>query len=128
VDPPPKLVLPIPLEIIQHALEMMYTDPHSSLALWAAADQITTAFFFLMQNSKYCHISDQDGYHPFWFCNITFYINNRALHNIQASKEELMATTRVSIKFNRQKNSHWGEEITQSPSGHITFCPCQALA
>lgn len=93
VDPPPKRVAPIPLEIIRHSVEMVYADVHSSLALRATADLITAAFFFLMRNGEYCYTRENEGYHPFRFCDTRFHIQNRELDNIQATKDKLMTAT-----------------------------------
>jgi hypothetical protein len=81
-----------------------------------------------MRNGEYCQTQDSYRYHPFCFCNITFHIHNKELNNLTTPTEQLMAATRVTVKFNHQKNSWWGEEVIQGSSGNTIFCPCRALA
>ena len=127
-DPPPARVLPIPIEIIQHAAERVYSDPHSSSLLQATADLITTAFYFLMRNGEYCTITDTDGYHPFCIRDITFSIGTLDLNSYTNTDAELLSATHVTIEFTKQKNAHRGEKVSQATSGHLIFCPCRALA
>lgn len=128
VDPPPKRILPIPLEIIRHTVELVYSDPNSSVSRRAIADLISAAFFFLMRPGEYCQIDDIDGYHPFRLCDLTFHQGDQILNSLLATKEELLQATHVTVRFNLQKNARWGEEISQAASGHPVFCPCRALA
>jgi hypothetical protein len=99
-DPAPNRALPIPIEIIKHASEMVNGDPSASHALRATADLATTAFYFLMRNGEYCHITDADGYHPFRFENVTFAIGNIILNSSTSTAALLMSATSVTIKFN----------------------------
>ena len=105
-DPPPQRVLPIPVEIIQHAVSIVYQDPHSSYTLQATAELITIGFFFLMRNGEYCQTSDKDGHHPFCFKDVALYNGTAQLNTLTASKDELLSATQATIHFNQQKNSN----------------------
>lgn len=127
VDPPPRRLRPIPIEIIHHAVNMVHCDPHASASRHATADLLCLAFFFLLRPGEYCKAPDASD-HPFRWEDIQLWRHHTPLPLQTASKEALFSATRCSLTFTTQKNTTRGEQVGHAPSGHPIFCPCRAIA
>jgi len=102
-DPPPLWVKPIPFPVISHTIDM---------CRWAHTNKMNTTaeililgFFFLLHPGEYAY----------------------SLNHVTCTTIELTQVNYITLEFTSQKKGVWGELISQSTSGHPTWCPVKAL-
>lgn len=125
-DPPPRRVQPVPLPVLHHVLDSVYSDSTSSPGLRATADLIAVAYFFLMRPGEFC--SGSSDSHPFHTVDVSFFRHDTKLDPWTCPAAALNDATHVSLVFTKQKNCVRGERVSQSISGHHLLCPVRALA
>ena len=52
--PPPWCIKPIPILILCHLAQEVYSDPNTTKSCMAVANLVIIAYYFLMQPGKYC--------------------------------------------------------------------------
>jgi hypothetical protein len=94
-DPPPRIVKPIPIQLVQHVL----TAAHSGTTAQATADMICIAFFFLLRPGEYSFTKTNT---PFRLRDAKLYIGTTVLQSYNASPTEFSSVTTVSLTFTTQ--------------------------
>lgn len=125
IDPPPRRVKPIPIQILHHAFNMVIQDPHPKPSLLAIADMMAIAFYFLMRPGEYCSSSTEA--HPFRVSDVELFCGPHLLPITHCTDRELQTATFVKLTFTTQKNSVAGECIGHGRSGHPLMCPVLAV-
>jgi hypothetical protein len=107
LDPAPDRVHPIPLDVLRQACRIAQAaaDPTSL----AAADQMWTAFFFLLHPGEYT--DNSDGAHPFTLANVRLWVGTMQINPLTASLDSLRSATFAALMFSDQKNTVCGEVI-----------------
>ena len=126
-DPPPRRVKPVPLTILQHAVDKVMDEPIPSQARLAAVDMLIIGFYFLMRPGEHCYTTATDSSHPFLVRDMELFCGANRLDLATASRETLRSATFVKLTFTTQKNGVRGERIGHARSGHLRFCPVAAL-
>lgn len=123
IDPPPNRVKPIPLPILQHAVQLAQAS--TDAATLAIADMIVIAFFFLLRPGEYTVTTDNS---PFRLEDVQLRIGDQRLQWHSATEAQLSCATFATLEFTTQKNAVRGEVIGQGRSGSHTFCPVKSIA
>lgn len=123
-DDPPTRVKPVPLPIIQHAVDhcLLLGSPESI----ATADMLLLGFFFLLRPGEYAASTNPDSA-PFRLQDVHILHNNIRLDVHQASEHQLRTATAVALEFTTQKNGVRGELVGLGLSGHPRLCPVRTL-
>jgi len=123
-DPPPTRVKPIPLQVIQLAVQHCYQSNHADAH--AIAHMLILGFFFLLRPGEYAHTTNERAA-PFRLCDVHLIVHNRRLDPITCAEEDLYLTTYVALEFTTQKNGVRGELVGLGRSGHPVLCPVVAM-
>jgi hypothetical protein len=123
-DPPPTRVKPVPIPVITHAATTCYQVnlPKTN----AIADMLLLGFFFLLRPGEYAFTNNPDS-SPFRFCDVHLLIHTRRINHYTCTEAELATVTHVALEFTTQKKGVQGELIGLGRSGHLHWCPVQAL-
>ena len=120
-DPPPTCVKPLPVELIELAVQTCHASNTAKDA--CIANMITIGFFFLCCPGEHTVTFDNK---PFKLSNVQFYKDNKPVP-IQSSK--LMHTADfLTLTFDSQKKCVKGNPIGHRHSTSATHCPILAVA
>lgn len=120
-DPPPTRVEPLPVELIELAVQACRASNTEKDT--CIADMITIGFFFLCRPGEHTVTFDNE---PFKLSNVQFYQDDKPVP-IQSS-ELLPAADFLTLTFDTQKNGVKGERIGHGRSTSATLCPILAVA
>jgi hypothetical protein len=123
-DPAPQPQLAIPVNTIEEAGRHFGA---ASDKLRAAADLVTTAFFFLLRVGEYTLSKKRGRTVPFRVQDVSFRRQDGSVIPNTAPLDQLMAAASVTLFLENQKNGQRGATIlhTACPTW---FCPVKALA
>jgi hypothetical protein len=123
-DPPPTRVKPIPLQVLQLAVNQCYRTQLPEAH--AAAHMLILGFFFLLRPGEYAHTDNADA-SPFRLCDVHLIVRNCRINPLTCSDTDLQATAFVGLEFTKQKNGVRGEIVGLGRSGHHMLCPVRAM-
>ncbi len=84
------------------------------------------AFFFLCRPGEYTAPTGDNS--PFRLADVTFYVGQQRILAINATTNDLLRATFVTLTFTTQKNAVRGEVIGLGLSGDPFVCPVKATA
>jgi hypothetical protein len=128
VDPPPRRVVPIPIQVLCHLTQAAHDDPNATESCKAVGDLVISAYYFLMRPGEYCTTSGKDASHPFHTDKVKLWWGGRQLDLATATDNDLLTATFCMLTFSDQKNANRGEKVGHGTSGDPFFCPVHALA
>jgi hypothetical protein len=128
IDPPPRRVTPIPIQILRHLAQAARDDPNATESRKAVADLVIIAYYFLMRPGEYCTSSGEDASHPFHTDELELWRGPHQLTLATASDNDLLTATFCILTFSDQKNANRGEKVGHGTSGDPLFCPVRAIA
>jgi hypothetical protein len=122
-DPPSDRVKPIPIQLVQHAVETAYNtqDPLCR----ATADCGVIGFFFLLRPGE--HTKSYADNHPFRLQDVSFYCDDRWLNAAVAPLPRLLTATSVLMNFTTQKNGEENEAVKHGDTDSILVSPLRAV-
>ena len=123
-DPPKIRVKPIPVCIVLSALEFAAGDAHGSPTLLAIANLMCIAFYFCLRPGEYTGTTTDDQ--AFSLNNVNLFVGGRRLSLKDSSDADILASTRVHLTFDKQKNMEEGTVLAHARSDHPTCCPVVA--
>jgi hypothetical protein len=123
VDPPPHRNKPVPISVLQKAVE--YRLLAHSCKAQAIADMLLLGFYFMLRPGEYAHTTSAQA-SPFCLKHVHLFAGRSRLNHFTVPLYVLSTATSVALEFDRQKNGVRGEVITLSRSGHSTICPVMA--
>ena len=119
-DPPPTCVEPLPVKLIQLAVQACCTS--NTAKDTCIANMITIGFFFLWSLGEHTVTFNNK---PFMLSNVPFYHGNKP----EPIQSKLMHTADIlTLTFNTQKNGVKGKNIGHRRSTSATLCPILAVA
>jgi hypothetical protein len=122
-DDPPNRVKPIPLSILQQAVQ---NARHQNTPFHhAIADLIVIGFFFLLRPGEYAATESPDA-SPFCLKDTQLFHNSRPLATTEIS-QGLIQPNFISLTFTKQKNGVRGKVVGLGPSGDPAFCPVTSI-
>jgi hypothetical protein len=126
-DPAPKPQLALPVNTIEEAGR--HFDAPNKPRLRAAADLVTTAFFFLLRVGEYTHPKGNARTRtvPFRVQDVTFRRLDSTVIPNTAPRAQLLAASSVTLFLDNQKNGQRGTTILHTAC-QSWFCPVKALA
>ena len=122
-DDPPSRVKPLPLSLVAQVCRLAALD--NTVHAGAASDCLIAAFYFLLRPGEYLGTPRPT---QFRLGDVRFWIGSRALDHFACPIADLLASTFVTLTFNRQKNGVRNETVGHGRSGHASLCPVCALA
>jgi hypothetical protein len=119
-DPPPHWVKPVPISILQQAVEyhLLANSPKAQ----AIVDMLLLSFYFMLRPGEYAY-TDSKNATPFCLKHAHLFTGNRRLNHLAGPIHNLAAATVIALEFDKQKNGVRGKVITLLRSGHPTICP-----
>jgi hypothetical protein len=99
--PPPTRVKPIPLQVLQLAVQHCYHSTHPEAH--AIVHMLILGCFFLLRPGEYAHTTNERAA-PFRLCDVHLIAHNQHLDPLTCPKEDLHLATYVALEFTTQKN------------------------
>jgi hypothetical protein len=122
-DPAPIRVKPVPIQVIQHALQLALAAPSDDNL--AVANMILIAFFFLMRPGEHTVVKDNT---PFKLKDIQFHVGHQRYNATTIPLILLPTASFVTFTYDTQKNAVRNEAIGLGRSGGGPLCPVAATA
>ena len=124
-DPPPTRVKPVPIELVQHAVNVL-TAANTELSL-ATRDMLIIGYFYLLRPGE--HTKNSEYNHPFRLMDTSFQVSpsSATVNGAIATQATLESATRVYLNFTDQKNGDKNEAITHGDTGDKILSPVQAV-
>jgi hypothetical protein len=123
-DPAPNRVKPVPVSVVYHAANL--ARQHGTVEALAVINMLCLAFFFLCRPGEYTAPTGDNS--PFRLADVTFYVGQQRILAINATTNDLLRATFVTLTFTTQKNAVRGEVIGLGLSGDPFVCPVKATA
>jgi hypothetical protein len=123
VDDPPARVKPIPLQVIQHAVQLALAALTADNL--AVSNMIPIAFFFLMRPGEHTVTKENT---PFKLKDIQFHVGYQRFNATNIPLNLLPAASFVTYTYDTQKNANRNEAIGLGRSGSGHCCPVATTA
>ena len=122
-DPPPDKVKPVPIQLLQHALQALKHSPLPAASV--LANMLVMGYFFLLRPGEYTCCSEHNF--PFRLQDVTFVTPKGQLNAATAPVTDLRQATRVLLYLDNQKNGVRGQSITHGDTPDPALSPLQAV-
>ena len=122
-DPPPDRAKPVPIQLVEHAVNSLLADTTMPVHLWhAMADCIVIGCFFSLRPGECVHARGDDN-HPFHLQDISIVTPNGTFNAAAATKAQLQAATAANLLFAMQKNGECSKSRCRPGTRAQRRCP-----
>ena len=128
-DPPPDRAKPIPIQLVEHAVNSLQVDATMPVQLrHAIADCIVIGHFFLLRPGEHVCVRGGNN-HPFHLQDVSVVTPNGTFNATTATEAQLQSATAANLLFATQKNGERGKTVTQGDaSSALCLVPSACLA
>ena len=122
-DPPPYRVKPIPIQLIEHAVNLLQTSEFDK----TVGDLIVLSFFFLLCPGEHTYSSNAESDRPFRLCDVSFDLPHFGATNAAVTDLAcLTGASKVNLNFTTQKNGEKDEVISHGDTNTDLLSPLKA--